>query len=304
MVRLPHRYLHGCGAVVGRIGLSRHCVHARAVVVWPGRRGRGHVHRLPVAPGRRKPCHRVRPHFRVRCRDGRVRRPEVAQRRRRRFAVAVVLHRRRQGETHPCGRAVVAHRRRHHRQIRMVRLPHRYLHGWGAVVGRIGLSGHRVHARAVVVRPGRRGRGQLHRLAVASGRRKPCHRVRPHFRVRCRDGRVRGQEVAQRRRRRFAVAVVLHRRRQGELRSNSRAVVAHRRRHHRQIRMFRLPHRYLHGCRAVVGRIGLSRHRVHARPVVVRPGRRGRDQLHRLAVAPGRRKALPPRPSPLPCPMS
>ena len=39
-----------------------------------------------------------------------------------------------------------------------------------------------------------------------------------------------------------------------------------RRRLRRWVRMDRLPYRDLHGCRAVVGRVRLVRHRVHAGP--------------------------------------
>ena len=181
---------------------------------------------------------------------------------------------------------MVAHRRRHDHQVRTFRHRHSDLHRCRAVVGRIGLSRHRIHTRTVVVWSGRGGRGQIHRLAAAPRRCKPGHGVGAYFRIRSRDGRVGGPEVAQRRCRRLSAAGVVDHRRQGELRSNNRAVVAHRRRHDHQVRTFRGRHGDLHGCRAVVGRIGLSRHRVHTRPVVVRPGRRGRDQFHRLAVAP------------------
>ena len=279
-----HRDLHRCRAVVRRVRLVGHRVRTRSVVVRPGRRGRCQLHRFAGASRCGKPRDRVLTDLRVSRRDGRVRRAVVPQRRRLRSSLTVVPHRRRQRETRTGGRAAVADRWRHHRQVRMSRRRHRHLHRCRAVVRRVRLVGHRVRTRSVVVRPGRRGRRQIRRRTGAPRCRKPRDRLRTDLRVSRRDGRVRRTVVPQRGRLRSSLTVVPHRRRHRERRTGGGIAVAHRWRGHRQVRMARLRHRHLHRCRAVVRGVRLIRHRVHARSVVVRPGRRRRRQIHRLAA--------------------
>ena len=75
----PSRTVHELRVLPGREGpqcASRAAVvHARPVVVRSRGRRRGQIHRLAVAPRRRKLRHRVSTHRRVRGRDRRVRRP-------------------------------------------------------------------------------------------------------------------------------------------------------------------------------------------------------------------------------------
>ena len=241
MFRLGHRYLHRCGAVVRGVRLAGHRVHARPVVVRPRRRRRRQSHGLAGASRSGKPGDRVGSNLRVRGRDGRVRRPIVAQRRRRRFSLPGVRDRRRQRERRTGSGIAVAHRRRGHRQVGIALGlrhggQHRDLHGCGAVVRGVQLVGHGVHARTVVVRSRRRRRRQLHRCTGASRSGKPGDGVGSNLRVRGRDGRVRRAVVAQGRRRRFSLTGVRDRRRQRERRTGSGIAVAHRWRCHHQIR--------------------------------------------------------------------
>ena len=175
-----------------------------------------------------------------------------------------------------------------HNQVRPLHHPDRLRSR--AVVGGVGLPGHRVHARPVVVPPGARRRRQFHRVTAAPRSGKPGNGDRLQRRVRRRDGRVRRLVVPQRRRRSGSFAIVPNRRRQGELSSSDRADVAHSWRRHHQVRMaFRLRrslrYRHLHRCRAVVRGVRFIPHRVHARTVIVRPRARRRCQLLRLAAA-------------------
>ena len=250
-LRLRYRHLHRCRAVVRRIRLIPHRVHARTVIVRPGARRRCQLLRLAAAPRCGKLRHRVHGHLGVRRRDRRVRRPVVPQGRRRSISLTFVPNRRRQRERRPSRGAAIAHRWRRHHQVRMafrlqfslrlsLRLRYRHLHRCRAVVRRIRLIPHRVHARTVIVRPRARRRCQFHRLAAALRCGKLRHRGHAHLGVRARDGRVGRPVVAQRRRRRLSLALVAHRHRQRERRPSRRCSSAYRRRRHHQIR--HLPH--------------------------------------------------------------
>ena len=162
-------------------------------------------------------------------------------------------------------------------------------HRRGAVVRGVRLPGHRVHARAVVVRALCARRRQRDRLRARAACRQRPHRVRSDLRVRRRDRRVRRAVVAQPRRRRLPVARVGHRRRQRELHVRLGVALAHRRITHHEVRL----EDHLQGVRfrTVVRRIGLAGHGVDAGPVVVdaeirRPGHR-HTPAHRASLADG-----------------
>ena len=82
--------------------------------------------------------------------------------------------------------------------------------GRRAVVVGVGLPGHRVRARAVVVCARRRRRRQNNRCFGGSRRGKPIHRARVQLGVGGRDRPVRRAVEAQRRRRRLRVAVIAY----------------------------------------------------------------------------------------------
>ena len=279
----PHRR----GAVVRRLRLAWHRVNARAVVVRARVRRRRQGDRLRDAPARRQRTDPIRGHLGVQRRYRRVDGTIVAQCRRRRGRVARVAHRRRQRELVAGNRAVVAYRRRPHLQVRMLRwLLRPHPHRRGAVVRRLRLAWHRVNARAVVVRARVRRRRQGDRLRDAPARRQRTDPIRGHLGVQRRYRRVDGTIVAQCRRRRGRVARVAHRRRQRELVAGNRAVVAYRRRPHLQVRMLRWllrPHPHRRG--AVVRRLRLAWHRVHAGAVVKRPRPERRHQRHQVRAA-------------------
>ena len=95
-----------------------------------------------------------------------------------------------------------------------------------AVVGGVGLPGHRVHARAVVVRSGHRRCRQLDRCPVASRRDKRINLVRARRRVGCRDRRVCRAFVPHRCRRGPPSALVVHRREAAALAWGSRSTMS------------------------------------------------------------------------------
>ena len=225
--RLRHGDPHPHRTVVRRVGVVRHRVHARPVVVRARLRRRRQLHRRADAPRYAKPRDRFPAHLRIRRRDGRVRRPVVAQRGRRRRSAACVPGRRRQREPRAGGRSAVAYRSQCRHQVRMAPRRrsgglHRDANGRRAVVPLVRLTRHGVHARSVIVRSARVRRGQVHRLAAAGRDGELRDHVRAHFRVGRRDRRVVRQEIAQRGGRCVPGADIPHGRRQRELRAGGR----------------------------------------------------------------------------------
>ena len=118
----------------------------------------------------------------------------------------------------------------HNRFVRHVH-PHRY----GTVVSGVGLPGHGVHARPVVVGAGRRC-SQTNRSCSTPRNTERRNRSRADLRVRRRDPRVVGAVVVQRRRRGPLVALVVHRHQIPERPARPWAAVAHRWPQHDQVR--------------------------------------------------------------------
>ena len=108
--------------------------------------------------------------------------------------------------------------------------------GRGAVVRGIRFPGHRIDARAVVIRAGVRRRRQADRLRARARSGEGAHRVGADRRIGRGNRRVRGPVVAQRRRGRPTIACIANRRAQRERRTRIRTRVAHRRRPDRQVR--------------------------------------------------------------------
>ena len=154
--------------------------------------------------------------------------------------------------------------------------------GCRTVVAGIRFAGGRIHARAIVVLPDCRRRKQRRRLRAAPryGDSRDC--LHAHRRVRRGNGRVRRVVEVQCRGFGLAVATIAHRCGQGEPRPDSRPIVADRRCFDHQVELYRRLDIHLRRRRAVVGRVGLVRDRVHAGAVVVRARRRRRGQRNRL----------------------
>ena len=85
----------------------------------------------------------------------------VAQRGRVRSSIALVADRGAQGEARACDWSAGVHRRRIHHQVWRWSRANRHGHCGRAVVGRVGLVGHRVHTRAVEVGSSSRRRARL-----------------------------------------------------------------------------------------------------------------------------------------------
>ena len=212
-----------------------------------------------------------------------------------RIQIASIPHRRRQTEGHSGRRAAVARRwRTHHLQVRWCRRLNRDPHGRGAVVRRERTAHLRVHAGAVVVCPGspRRGRPEPHVRGRPRIKRGNGHRTRSpnEKRVRRRDRWVRRAVEPQPRGPRSCIVRVRHTRPQvQEFEAHGVGVViVHPRRSHHEalLNLQRRERRDLDGGRAVVRRVRLVRHLVHAGAVVVRPGARRRRQGDRLWAGP------------------
>ena len=154
-------------------------------------------------------------------------------------------------------------------QVRGWSRANRYRHRRRAVVGRVGLIGHLIHAGRVVVGARSRRSVQTDRLVPALRWVETAHRVRADLRVACSDCGVGGLVVAQRGRVRKSIALVTHRGVQREARSRRRSAGVYRGRVHNQVRGWRWSDRHSHSRRAVVGRVGLIGHLIHAGRVVV-----------------------------------